>query len=85
MFISFRIFFSTNAFGNMPLAKPTMNNMPSIEACFQKFQSKLKKTNKTFKGEIMKVLQAMNKQMFCFIKNHDVNLLLPHESNMHFS
>ncbi len=69
----------------MPLPKPTMNDMPSIEACFQKFQSKLKETNIGFKGEIMKVLQAMNKQMFCLIKNHDVNLLLPHESNMHFS
>jgi len=61
----------------MPLPKPTMNNMPSIEACFQKFQSKLKETNKGFKGEIMKVLQAMNKKIFCLIKNHDVNLLLP--------
>ncbi len=69
----------------MPLSKPTMNIMPSNEACFQKFQSKLKETNKGFKVEIMKVLQAMNKQIFCLIKNHDVNLLLPHESNMHFS
>jgi hypothetical protein len=47
-----------------------MNNMPLIEACFQEFRSKLKETNKGFKGEIMKVLQVMNKQMFCLIKNH---------------
>lgn len=45
----------------MPLPKPIMNDMPSIEACFQEFQSKLKEINKDFKGEIMKVLQAMNK------------------------
>jgi hypothetical protein len=68
-----------------PLPKPTMNNMPSIEACFQEFQSKLKETNKGFKGEVMKVLQAMNKQMFCLIKNEDVNIPPSHESNMHLS
>jgi hypothetical protein len=55
-----------------------------METRFEKFRPELKETNEGFKGEIMKVLQAMSEQMSCLVKNQDLNLRPPpHESGMH--
>ncbi len=67
--------------------RPSESNVtkpPLMETRFEEFGSELKETNEGFKGEIMKVLQAMSEQMFCLVKNQDPNFKPPpHESGIH--
>ncbi len=58
-----------DAYGSSAPSKYNVTNPPLMITWFDEFRSELNETNKIFKVEIMKALEAMIKQMSCLIKN----------------
>jgi hypothetical protein len=68
----------------LPPLEPTRMAAPSMDRQWEEFKVEVKRSNDTFKDEMVKTMRGISEQMSCLVKNQNQDVVpVHHESGVH--